>query len=467
MSQTMRAGRSRRAAGLIGALALVSTVLGVLSTPAHAAPGWTVSPTPMSFGNVRVGNIPPPDILTITNNTGSSQTIKSVKTEGGNAPQDFGAITGVDRSFNPDPNNDCLFLANHTPRTLANGESCTFVVLAQATQVGTRSTSLVARDAANVEMWTAPLNVTGTLGYYLAGAAGEVKNFGDAPPHGDATKFRLNGPIVDAQQVPFQDGYWLLGKDGGVFSFGPDAKFYGSTGGMKLNAPVVAMAPLFNDEGYLFAASDGGVFVFSPRPAHFRGSMGGKPLNAPIVGIANLPNGEDGYFLVASDGGVFAFGGAANHFKGSMGGKHLNAPIIGILPMFDGDGYFLVASDGGVFAFGSAANHFKGSMGGTQLQAPITDLASRPDGDGYWMAAQDGGLFSFNVPFYGNLVQQKVNDVVSMFGTAAPTDPAGLGGTAFSVNDPLFATSMGAGAGYQKMFTKAKFVRSMSARKQS
>ena len=37
------------------------------------------------------------------------------------------------------------------------------------------------------------------------------------------------------------DGYWVLGADGGVFSFG-SAQFYGSTGGMKLNRPVTGMA---------------------------------------------------------------------------------------------------------------------------------------------------------------------------------------------------------------------------------
>ena len=36
-------------------------------------------------------------------------------------------------------------------------------------------------------------------------------------------------------------GYWLLGRDGGMFTFG-DAPFYGSTGGMHLNRPVVGMA---------------------------------------------------------------------------------------------------------------------------------------------------------------------------------------------------------------------------------
>ena len=37
------------------------------------------------------------------------------------------------------------------------------------------------------------------------------------------------------------NGYWLLARDGGIFSFG-DAQFYGSMGGVQLNTPVIAMA---------------------------------------------------------------------------------------------------------------------------------------------------------------------------------------------------------------------------------
>ncbi|MHB8328618.1 MAG: hypothetical protein ACYDD6_03140 [Acidimicrobiales bacterium] len=39
-------------------------------------------------------------------------------------------------------------------------------------------------------------------------------------------------------------GYWLVAKDGGVFSFG-DAARYGSSGGTRLNQPVVGMAATF------------------------------------------------------------------------------------------------------------------------------------------------------------------------------------------------------------------------------
>ena len=59
-------------------------------------------------------------------------------------------------------------------------------------------------------------------------------------------------------------GYWLVGSDGGIFSFG-SAPFYGSTGAMKLQRPVVGITPTSNEGGYWLVASDGGIFAFGER----------------------------------------------------------------------------------------------------------------------------------------------------------------------------------------------------------
>ena len=53
---------------------------------------------------------------------------------------------------------------------------------------------------------------------------------------------RLNAPIIALAPTSSGNGYWLLGRDGGVFSFG-DARFFGSTGGRRLNAPIISIAP--------------------------------------------------------------------------------------------------------------------------------------------------------------------------------------------------------------------------------
>ncbi len=211
-------------------------------------------------------------------------------------------------------------------------------------------------------------------GYWEAAKDGGVFTFGNAAFYGSMGGKPLNAPIVGIAQTRDQGGYTLAASDGGVFTFG-DATFYGSMGGAHLNAPIVGIAeapvvngppgtPGTNGLGYWLVAKDGGVFSFGH--VGFYGSMGGKPLNAPIVGMVPTPDGL-GYWLVAKDGGVFSFGDAG--FYGSMGGKPLNAPIVSMTPTPDGHGYWLIAKDGGVFSFGDA--RFYGSMGGKPLNAPI------------------------------------------------------------------------------------------------
>jgi CHAP domain len=204
-------------------------------------------------------------------------------------------------------------------------------------------------------------------------------------------RLNLSAPIVAMASTTDGRGYWLVGSDGGVFTFG-NAVFHGSMGGRHLDSPIVAMNAA--GSGYRLVASDGGVFAFG---AQFYGSMGGKHLNAPIVATATTSKGN-GYWLVGSDGGVFAFGGA--HYFGSMGGRHLNAPIVGIAATPDGNGYWLVGSDGGVFAFGDA--RFYGSMGGRHLNAPVVAIATDVSTSGYWMVGADGGVFAFHSAFDGS-----------------------------------------------------------------
>jgi hypothetical protein len=191
-------------------------------------------------------------------------------------------------------------------------------------------------------------------------------------------------------------GYYVLGADGGVFSFGA-APFYGSTGGMRLNQPVVGMAVTPTGRGYWLVASDGGIFAYGD--AGFFGSTGGTRLNRPIVGMASTPTGR-GYWLVASDGGIFAYGDAG--FFGSTGSLVLSRPVNGMAPTADGRGYWLVASDGGVFAFGDAA--FRGSVPGLGLRTTVVSMAVTRSGRGYWMLAADGGVFSFgDAAYHGSL----------------------------------------------------------------
>jgi hypothetical protein len=188
-------------------------------------------------------------------------------------------------------------------------------------------------------------------------------------------------------------GYWVLGLDGGIFSF--DVPFYGSLSGLGISgAQSIAATP--TGKGYWVVGADGGVFAFGDAP--FLGSMGGVALNAPIIRLVPTPTGH-GYWLLASDGGVFSFGDAV--FHGSTGNTRLVAPVIGMAATTSGRGYWLIAADGGVFSFGDAAFH--GSTGGLNLAAPIVSVAVPPSGAGYWLLGSDGGVFSFGVPYLGSV----------------------------------------------------------------
>ena len=71
-------------------------------------------------------------------------------------------------------------------------------------------------------------------------------------------------------------GYWLLGADGGVFSFG-DAAFHGSTGGDEASRrPSSAWRTTASGTGYWLLGGDGGVFAFGDADVH--GSIPGTGL---------------------------------------------------------------------------------------------------------------------------------------------------------------------------------------------
>jgi hypothetical protein len=232
-------------------------------------------------------------------------------------------------------------------------------------------------------------------GYWMVGSDGRVYSYGDAANLYDqytgADFLNLNKPIVGMTATPDGHGYWLVASDGGVFSYG-DAGFYGSTGGMSLNKPIVGMTATADGKGYWLVASDGGIFAYGD--AQFFGSAGSILLNQPIVGMA-ADAATGGYWLVAADGGVFSYNAP---FLGSAGNIRLNKPIVGMEAAPDGSGYRFVASDGGVFCYGLP---FAGSTGSITLNQPITSMAPSGSG-GYWLGAADGGIFNFGTAFYGS-----------------------------------------------------------------
>ncbi|HXY27965.1 MAG TPA: Ig domain-containing protein, partial [Acidimicrobiales bacterium] len=196
---------------------------------------------------------------------------------------------------------------------------------------------------------------------------------------------------------PPSHGYWLVGSDGGIFSFG-SAQFYGSTGSLHLQRPVVGITPTSDRGGYWLVATDGGIFAFGD--AGFHGSIPGSglnpagsglphSLNAPIVGMVPSSDGG-GYFMVASDGGVFAFGDA--RFEGSCPGiGGCSGAAVAVVPDTTGNGYWVVTSTGAVYPFGDAVNH---GAPGPQASA-VTSAVATPDGGGYWILDAAGQVFAY------------------------------------------------------------------------
>ena len=122
---------------------------------------------------------------------------------------------------------------------------------------------------------------------------------------GSAGAQRLAAPVVGMAATPDGGGYWLVGADGGVFSYG-DARFFGSAGALHLAAPVVGMAATPDGGGYWLVGADGGVFSYGDAP--FLGAEAGQPVGQDTTALA--ASGAHGYRLAGADGAVSSFGGS-------------------------------------------------------------------------------------------------------------------------------------------------------------
>jgi hypothetical protein len=244
------------------------------------------------------------------------------------------------------------------------------------------------------------LSDDGDPGYYLVGLDGGVFSYGRSGFFGSTGGLRLNQPIVGMSAAPRRSGYWFVAADGGVFNYG-SAEFFGSLGGQRLPGPIVGMAALADGTGYfLFGADPRNVYPFGAA----RVPSGLVPVGRVVAGAATLTGG--GLWLAESNGAVAALGDAGGY--GSMAGHPLNAPVVGMAPTPSGNGYWLVGGDGGIFSFGDA--RFFGSTGGVPLNAPIVGLQPTLTGDGYWLVAADGGVFAYgDAVFQGSMGGHPLN----------------------------------------------------------
>ncbi|MGH9283036.1 MAG: hypothetical protein ACRD0S_08865, partial [Acidimicrobiales bacterium] len=235
-----------------------------------------------------------------------------------------------------------------------------------------------------------PVQQPGRSGYWMLGSDGKVYSFGEAAHHGDAA----SSTAVDVEPTPSGAGYWIVDSTGRVFTSGDAAGFGSVTAPLAFGETVTSLSATPSGKGYWIFTSKGRVANFGD--AVHLGDLVDVKLNGPVLDSIPTASGR-GYYMVASDGGIFSFGDAV--FHGSMGSVKLNAPVQSLVPDPDGVGYWLVASDGGVFAFGA---EFRGSMGSARLNKPVTGMV--PFGNGYLMVAEDGGIFNFSDrPFSGSL----------------------------------------------------------------
>ena len=210
---------------------------------------------------------------------------------------------------------------------------------------------------------------------------------GDLPPV-------TSPPVAGTPAIP--DGYWLVGSDGGIFSFG-SAAFFGSTGNLTLQRPVMGISPTATARatGWSAPTAASSPSVTPASTARSRAWASPRPapaahaLAAPIV--AMVPSTDDaGYFMVASDGGVFAFGDA--RFAGSCPGiGGCSGAAVAVMPDATGNGYWLVTATGNVYAFGDAP--FLGAP--PSRNVAVTSAVRTPDGGGYWVLYADGQLSAF------------------------------------------------------------------------
>ena len=272
---------------------------------------------------------------------------------------------------------------------------------APAGRAGTVNVTVTAKDGTSPVSSDDHFTYTpssGNHGYWLVGSDGGIFTFGSAVFHGSTGSFPLQRPVVGITPTEDRGGYWLVASDGGIFAFG-DSGFYGSIpglglapagspgGGAKLNAPIVGMVPSANGGGYFMVAADGGVFAFGN--ARYSGScpsIGGCAGSA----VAVMPDASgNGYWLVTSTGNVYTFGDAT--YFGAPGSE--GSRVTSAVRTPDGRGYWVLMADGSVFGYGDAGNLGGGNgLGGSN---PASAIVSTSDGHGYWLATADGSVLPF------------------------------------------------------------------------
>jgi type VII secretion-associated serine protease mycosin len=121
-------------------------------------------------------------------------------------------------------------------------------------------------------------------GYFMVASDGGVFTFGDARFRGSTGSLRLSSPV--ASMTSGRTGYWLVARDGGIFAFG--VPFVGSLPGLGVQSlpPGVRIRALPDGRGYYILGQNGAVYTFGT--ARFFGSQS-LPPSVPAVDLMLSP----------------------------------------------------------------------------------------------------------------------------------------------------------------------------------
>jgi hypothetical protein len=251
-------------------------------------------------------------------------------------------------------------------------------------------------------------------GYWLLGADGGIFTYGDAPFFGSTGNIKLKEPVVGMTATPDGLGYWLVASDGGVFTFG-NAPFLGSTGNLNLRAPITSIRSTATGLGYWLFAKDGGVFTFGDA------TYLGTPLNSsyyPFTTFLAADGGSlvdpitfekhDGYAMLDNLGFVQVYGAVSILGSPYFTQNNNKSKYVELVVASDALGYWIAREDGSVYTFGNAT--FYGSAGATNLFKPIVSMISNWEDDGYRLVGADGGIFTYgNVLYCGSTGGTRLN----------------------------------------------------------
>lgn len=269
------------------------------------------------------------------------------------------------------------------------------------------------------------------------------------------------------------NGYWVVGSDGHVFSFG-GLKFFGSAKKKQLNTtndgpfgPVTGIATdSLNGKGYRLCAKDGGVFDFGDL--YYHGSIPGGTYHAghgPLAGndwvesIENGDGGHSGYYLLRATGLVDEYGSATWHGDDTQipGGQFSTLYYVSSMAVKQSvpRGYWTITTKHEIQAHGGASILSQSGGPGAWVLADdglATAIVSTPSGNGYWTVTALGRVRSYGdavdfggLPSIGVIIQIGVQKgITDMVCTASGNGYwlVGQDGGVFAFGDAQFSGSL-------------------------